>query len=78
MAIWIEYRCENRVKASPGCWSHENDGPMGLAGDNRADVLDTLKTLDTQARALGWRRTRAGWCCPVCARNAGQLARKED
>jgi hypothetical protein len=74
MAIWIEYRCENRFNESSGdrlpehkrCFSHDNTGPMEMADDTRASVVETLQILDEEARRSGWKKKREGWICPFC------------
>lgn len=74
MGIWIEYRCENRFNASSGdrlpenkrCLSHDNRGPMEMADDTRASVVEVLRSLDDDARRNGWEKTREGWICPFC------------
>jgi hypothetical protein len=48
MATWLELRCENRDNPSAGlqkvayrrCESHDNGGPMELAKDTRASILE--------------------------------------
>lgn len=68
MGTWIELRCEKR---GDDCYSAVNNGPMDMAGDTIASVLDTLSILAKEARAAGWKKTREGWICPACA---GQLS----
>jgi hypothetical protein len=76
MGIWIEFRCENRSNpssfAKPGayrdrCWSNDNAGPMEMANETQADVIETLKYLMKTARETGWVKTKFGWICPYCA-----------
>lgn len=80
MGIWIEYSCENRTEASaegPGlkigdqCLSRANSGPMEMAEDTQASVIETLRFLDDDARSSGWVKTRSGWYCPYCAGKLG-------
>ncbi len=80
MGIWIEYRCENRTEPSSEgaglavgdqCYSRDNSGPMEMAGDTRASVIETLKFLDEDARGSGWVKTREGWFCPFCVNKLG-------
>lgn len=80
MGTWIEFRCENRSEASadgaswPGkrCWSHDNEGPMDMALDTRASVVETLQGMERHAIASGWKKTRDGWICPFCAQQREQ------
>lgn len=75
MGIWIEFRCENRVNPSSWgekrtgkqCESHDNNGPMELAGDTQESVRRTVHYLTEDALKAGWRRTRYGWICKFCA-----------
>lgn len=73
MGTWIELRCERRTQSvAEGypyarCWSHDNEGPMGEAEDNRASLVATMQQLEKVARATGWVKTRVGWVCPHCA-----------
>ena len=81
MATWLELRCENRGNPSSGlnhrqetrCYSHKNEGPMEMASDTRASVLETLRELEDEARKANWKRTRYGWICPYCAGQPGAL-----
>jgi len=75
MGTWIEIRCENRsepsaegrgIKVGDRCYSNDNAGPMDMADDTRASVVETLRFLDADARDSGWKKTRAGWICPYC------------
>lgn len=77
MATWIELRCENRAyPSSEGrglnvgdrCLSHDNAGPMEMAGDTRANILETVRELEAEARKDGWKKTREGWVCPFCVK----------
>lgn len=77
MATWIEIRCENRtdpssegrgLKVGDRCLSHDNSGPMDMAGDTRASILDTVRELEAEARNDGWKKTREGWVCPFCVK----------
>lgn len=76
MGIWIEMRCENRSNPSsegkPGsfdkrCWSHDNAGPMEMANDTQASVIETLRDMESKAHTEGWEKTKYGWICPHCA-----------
>jgi len=66
--IWIEFRCSRRSRDDAvRCWSHVNAGPMEIACDDTASVLQMLKLLARAARESGWRRFRIeGWVCPAC------------
>ncbi|MFJ7794363.1 hypothetical protein [Pseudomonas sp. NPDC096950] len=85
MATWIEYRCENRFNKSSGdslpenerCYSHDNRGPMEMAEDTRASVIETLQQLDDEARSGGWKKTREGWLCPFCVEAIKTTSRTE-
>jgi hypothetical protein len=72
MATWLELRCENRsTKSADGpegrrCWSDDNIGPMEMASDNRESLLETVRQIEQDARAMGWKKTRDGWVCPYC------------
>lgn len=73
MGIWIELRCENRsnpsaegIAGSRRCCSHDNAGPMEMASDTRASVVETLREIEANARATGWEKTKYGWICPHC------------
>ncbi|CRN65986.1 hypothetical protein SAMN05216576_107245 [Ectopseudomonas chengduensis] len=75
MATWIEIRCENRGKVSEEeaaptkrCYSSDNIGPMDMAEDNRASLLETMRFLEKDARDDGWKKTKEGWVCPFCAK----------
>ncbi len=75
MGTWIEFRCENRnAKSSKAgapegnrCWSHDNFGPMDMAGDTLASVQATFRGMARMARNEGWLKTKYGWVCPFCA-----------
>jgi len=80
MGIWIEFRCENREQPSakakngigPRCESHDNNGPMELAGDTQTDVVETLRFLTGFAKEkCGWVKTKDGWICEYCAKQLG-------
>lgn len=80
MGTWIEYRCENRTEPSaegPGikigdrCLSSDNAGPMAMADDTRASVLEVIRELDEEALESGWKKTRSGWICPFCVKSMG-------
>ena len=82
MGIWIEFRCENReeecAKAVNGvgkrCDSHDNSGPMEMAGDKQADVIETLRIMSGDAKTkFGWCRTKDGWFCGYCAKQLGLI-----
>lgn len=75
MATWIEIRCENRGKASgeeaaptKRCYSDDNIGPMQMAEDNRASLLETMRFMEKDAQDDGWKKTKEGWVCPFCAK----------
>lgn len=77
MATWIEFRCENRtepssegrgLKVGDRCLSHDNAGPMEMAGDTKASILDTVRELEAEARKDGWKKTREGWVCPFASK----------
>lgn len=64
--IWMELRCD---ALETGCYSGQNSGPMGPAGNNRAGVSARCKILLNEAFAAGWVRTKEGRVlCPVCAK----------
>lgn len=73
MGTWIELRCEQRSESSADgdgikrCWSHDNAGPMEMAGDTRASLIETMRNLEAQARSTAWKKTQVGWVCPFCA-----------
>lgn len=75
MAIWIEFRCENRCNPSSGvnrpendrCESHDNSGPQSLTGEAREAMLSSVRQLEGEARANGWKKTQYGWICAYCA-----------
>ena len=72
MGTWIEFRCEKRggrtgYLETERCWSDTNSGPMEMAEDTRASVIETLRLLEKQARSSGWKKTKEGWICPHCA-----------
>lgn len=69
MATWMELRCD--VNGDPTsydhkCWSSVNAGPMQMAGDTQAAVVQTLKDLQAEATRQGWKRIPDGWACPHC------------
>jgi len=76
MGTWIELRCENRDSKSSwgdglggrgnGCWSHINEGHGELALDTRADLLETMRQVERQAKEAGWVKSKFGWVCPFC------------
>lgn len=57
---------EYAVTTSERCWSLDNSGPMDMACDDNASILQTMVLLRKQAKESGWKRTRDGWYCPVC------------
>lgn len=70
MSLWIELRCDHRL---PGpinqrrqCYSHDNNGPMGLVHSKQADLLAGVRKLESKGVSEGWRRTKVGWACPHC------------
>lgn len=75
MATWIELRCENRGTSTEDgerCWSDDNSGPMGMAGDTRESLLETVRDLEKDARDFGWQKTREGWLCTHCVAIVGK------
>lgn len=66
MATWIEFRCEKRGGDNQGCLSDKNDGPMEMACDTNASVLEVMALLRSVAKKEGWKRTSDGWVCPNC------------
>lgn len=63
MGTWIELRCENITDPSAvgagllvgeRCWSHDNSGPMAMACDTRASIVDVVRQLEAQALRTGW------------------------
>jgi hypothetical protein len=69
MPTWMEIRCEAQKEPksyNDRCWSYDNNGPHGMASDNQASVLSTLRSLNEQAKKSGWQRTQEGWVCPHC------------
>lgn len=82
MGTWIELRCEDRGETwaegieRERCWSHDNEGPMGEAEDNRAGLLETMRRLEIEAKELGWNHKRSGWICPHCSAAAASQTRK--
>lgn len=69
MAVWLELRCDVRGRR---CYSDMNNGPMALAKHSRAKVSLVLRNLETEACLDGWKRTREGLVCPVCAKRKGE------
>lgn len=79
MGIWMEIRCEARTQdfaeqmakgvSRARCWSHQNAGPMDMASDTQASVLDVLRGMERDAKQAGWVKTKAGWVCPDCAKH---------
>jgi hypothetical protein len=76
MGTWVELRCEERSDEVEGvgnigerCFTADNAGPMGMADDNRADLLELMRSLEQDARDGGWLKKRAGWVCPFCVRH---------
>jgi hypothetical protein len=73
MGTWIEIRCEKRSEESSfvdgisRCWSHDNQGPMGEASDNRESLLEVMRHLEAVARKHGWKKRAEGWICPYCS-----------
>ena len=51
------------------CYSLDNIGPMDMAEDNRASLLETMRFLEQEARGDGWKKTKDGWVCPFCAKH---------
>lgn len=75
MATWVELRCERRgetpakwsmERGQEQCWSDVNEGPQQMASDTAESVRRTLKDLASEARDLGWKKTKGGWVCPYC------------
>ena len=73
MAAWIEIRCEDSGPGGYGdrCWSDDNVGPMQMSSDDNASIMQTVADLRKEAKASGWKRTKAGWICPFCAKRGG-------
>lgn len=77
MGTWVELRCEERSEESEGysldvgncCLSSVNAGPMGMADDTRASLIQLIQGLEADARKSGWVKKRAGWVCPFCVRH---------
>jgi hypothetical protein len=63
MALWIEIRCDAR---RAGCYSDQNNGPMGASGNRRGPLVKTVAMLEREAERDGWLRTRTGMLCPSC------------
>lgn len=68
--IWMEMRCDAKSLDTPGCWSHQNKGPMLGSPHPRPTLSANITLLERQARTLGWKRTVEGWVCPVCGADA--------
>ncbi len=67
MSIWMELRCDGDGTADH-CWSNKNNGPMESAPHHRDRLWATVRRLEAAGLREGWRRTRDGWLCPVCAK----------
>jgi len=86
MGTWIEFRCEERSDEVEGhglsigerCYTADNTGPMGMADDTRADLLALVRSLEEDARSLGWVKKRVGWVCPFCVRHPAKPATAEE
>ena len=74
MATWIEIRCEERGSGDfrNRCWSDDNTGPMEMSEDDNTSIMRTVAILRKEAREAGWKRTKAGWVCPTCAKREGK------
>lgn len=66
MSFWMEIRCDSD-RTDGACWSNKNNGPMESSPHTRDRIRATVRRLETAARKEGWKRTRDGWFCPVCA-----------
>lgn len=79
MSTWLEIRCEDRHEEwsdtskwrddGPGrhrCMSHDNTGPMQMAGDTADSVRRAYADLRVEAQSSGWVRMAHGWVCPYC------------
>ena len=77
MSVWIELHCDRlREGQLPNdilrlrCWSNDGNSPGVMAHNPTADVKETLKNLQIEARKAGWKTERiAGrteWVCPGC------------
>jgi len=73
MSTWIELRCAKRSTApwepvkGKRCFSHDNNGPMGMTKDSQASVIALTKNLYEEAKKTQWTKTREGWICPFCS-----------
>lgn len=63
VSLWMELRCEKR---GDDCLSNSNVGPMMLAKDGRAGVIEARNKLTTSGERQGWKCTPAGYVCPAC------------
>lgn len=78
MSLWIELHCDildMDTKIPTGelaCWTHRNASEGAVTGNSAEQVRATVRHLTARAKANGWTRTRAGWCCPHCATVAAQ------
>lgn len=84
MGTWIELRCEkSSEKCAEGdhlgrCWSHDNNGPMGMAEDNRASLHKKIREIEANGRSSGWKKTKEGWVCPFCVEASRLLEDEEE
>jgi hypothetical protein len=72
MSIWMEIRCtvQGERGAAGQCLSNHNGGPMGFAsGVTQEAVLVALKVLTESAKYRKWKKTKAGFICPICIKN---------
>ena len=71
MGYWIEILCDVRKdgmnnRYEPTCYSHRNANPGTTTGSTKTEHDDGVRQLAADAKRAGWRKTRAGWCCPAC------------
>ncbi len=74
MGTFIELRCENRTNRSAGekCWSLTSDQGT-ISCDTRTAVLAVLRDLEDAHKNAGWKKTKLGWVCPVCAEHPDHM-----
>lgn len=67
MSYWVELHCD--IDRPGICRGEQNNYPMGHVSSTRSRTMAGLKTIELDARKLGWRRLKDGrWACPECDR----------
>jgi len=71
MAFWLEIHCDARKTTDigkPNCITVNADNPGVLVNSQNKHILSGANILRETARKNGWKLTKDGWICHICAK----------